>query len=1054
MDIKTLAELLKGTIDPNLRNEAEKKLTELHKIIGFSPVVLQIVMSQELEQPVRQAAVIYLKNMISQNWKDREPEAPGAPVPFAIHEQDRALIRDNIIDAVVHAPDIIRIQLGVCVSQIVKHDFPGRWPQIVEKISIYLQNPDPKGWLGSLLCLYQLTKNFEYKKAEERKPLTEAMNLLLPQIYNLICQLLPDDSQDSVTIQKQILKIYFALTQYSLPLNLISRDMFGQWMEVLRQISEADVPAHTLQVDVDDRPELIWWKKKKWALHTLTRLFERYGSPGSVTKEYKDFSEWYLKTFSHGILMAILKILDQYRQNIYTSPRVIQQALNYINTAVSHAHSWKLIKPHMLQIIQDIVFPLMSYSEQDAELWDTDPYEYIRIKFDIFEDFVSPVTAAQSLLHSACKKRKEMLQKTMNLLLQIIQAPGTNPSQKDGALHMIGTMADILLKKPVYKEQMEKFLVEIVFREFNAPQGHLRARACWVLHYFSDVKYKNEDVLREAFRLTVNSLLHDKEPPVKVEAAIAVQMMLTSKGEQARVYLEPQIREITLELLKIIRETENEDLTSVMQKIVCTYTEQLVPVAVDICQHLVGTFAQVLATADSGDEKAITAMGLLNTLQTILNVMEEKPEVHTALEPIVLQAIQHIFENSIMEFYEEAMSLTCDLTTAHVSENMWKILEVMYSVFTRDGFEYFTDMMPALHNYVTVDTKAFLSTPNYMLAMFNMCKTMLEGDPGEDPECHAAKLLEVILLQCKGNNIDEVVPIFVELVLKRLTREVKTSELRTMCLQVIIAAMYYNPGLLVDTFNKMGDNVFGHFVQQWIHDTDCFIGLHDRKICVLGLCHLLQMPDNPAVTSHAQQIIPSLILLFEGLKRAYAARNECDSDDSSYDEDDSEGLDNELLDSDEDEIDDEGQQYLESLQEKVQKGAAANGFQVKASIEDVGDDSDDDDDDDLDGLEETSLEAYTTPLDEEEGELIDEYLIFRDVMSGIESTNQQWYQALTGHLSEVQGKALTEVITLSNQRQAERESKKIQQQGGYQFNQQNIPGKFNFGAPCNNPFQK
>ena len=78
-----------------------------------------------------------------------------------------------------------------------------------------------------------------------------------------------------------------------------------------------------------------------------------------------------------------------------------------------------------------------------------------------------------------------------------------------------------------------------------------------------------------------------------MEAAIAVQMMLSSKGESARKYLEPQIREITLELLKIIRETENDDLTSVMQKIVCTYTEQLVPVAVDICQHLVGTFAQV-----------------------------------------------------------------------------------------------------------------------------------------------------------------------------------------------------------------------------------------------------------------------------------------------------------------------------------------------------------------------------------------------------------------------------------------------------------------------------
>ena len=174
------------------------------------------------------------------------------------------------------APDIIRIQLAVCVSQIVKHDFPGRWPQIVDKISINLQNPDPSGWLGSLLCLYQLVKNYEYKKAEERGPLRDAMNMLLPQLYGIITQLISDETQDSVSIQKQILKIYFALTQYVLPLDLITKEVFSQWMEVLRVIAESDVPAHTLQVDEEERPGLIWWKRKKWALHTLTRLFERY----------------------------------------------------------------------------------------------------------------------------------------------------------------------------------------------------------------------------------------------------------------------------------------------------------------------------------------------------------------------------------------------------------------------------------------------------------------------------------------------------------------------------------------------------------------------------------------------------------------------------------------------------------------------------------------------------------------------------------------------------------------------------------------------------------
>lgn len=35
----------------------------------------------------------------------------------------------------------------------------------------------------------------------------------------------------------------------------------------------------------------------------------------------------------------------------------------------------------MLAVIQDVIFPIMSYTEADDELWKTDPYEYIRVKF-------------------------------------------------------------------------------------------------------------------------------------------------------------------------------------------------------------------------------------------------------------------------------------------------------------------------------------------------------------------------------------------------------------------------------------------------------------------------------------------------------------------------------------------------------------------------------------------------------------------------------------------------------------------------------------------------
>ena len=53
--------------------------------------------------------VIYLKNMIAQYWKDREPtELIDGAAPFVIPKQDKDTIRDNIVEAVIHAPELIR----------------------------------------------------------------------------------------------------------------------------------------------------------------------------------------------------------------------------------------------------------------------------------------------------------------------------------------------------------------------------------------------------------------------------------------------------------------------------------------------------------------------------------------------------------------------------------------------------------------------------------------------------------------------------------------------------------------------------------------------------------------------------------------------------------------------------------------------------------------------------------------------------------------------------------------------------------------------------------
>uniref|UniRef100_A0A452QS77 Importin 7 n=1 Tax=Ursus americanus TaxID=9643 RepID=A0A452QS77_URSAM len=847
-------------------------------------------MSEQLDLPVRQAGVIYLKNMITQYWPDRET-APGDISPYTIPEEDRHCIRENIVEAIIHSPELIRVQLTTCIHHIIKHDYPSRWTAIVDKIGFYLQSDNSACWLGILLCLYQLVKNYEYKKPEERSPLVAAMQHFLPVLKDRFIQLLSDQSDQSVLIQKQIFKIFYALVQYTLPLELINQQNLTEWIEILKTVVNRDVPNETLQVEEDDRPELPWWKCKKWALHILARLFERYGSPGNVSKEYNEFAEVFLKAFAVGVQQVLLKVLYQYKEKQYMAPRVLQQTLNYINQGVSHALTWKNLKPHIQGIIQDVIFPLMCYTDADEELWQEDPYEYIRMKFDVFEDFISPTTAAQTLLFTACSKRKEVLQKTMGFCYQILTEPNADPRKKDGALHMIGSLAEILLKKKIYKDQMEYMLQNHVFPLFSSELGYMRARACWVLHYFCEVKFKSDQNLQTALELTRRCLIDDREMPVKVEAAIALQVLISNQ-EKAKEYITPFIRPVMQALLHIIRETENDDLTNVIQKMICEYSEEVTPIAVEMTQHLAMTFNQVIQTGpdeEGSDDKAVTAMGILNTIDTLLSVVEDHKEC---------------------------------------------------------------------------------------------------------------------------------IPLFVEAALERLTREVKTSELRTMCLQVAIAALYYNPHLLLNTLENLRfpnnvEPVTNHFITQWLNDVDCFLGLHDRKMCVLGLCALIDMEQIPQVLNQVSgQILPAFILLFNGLKRAYAchAEHENDSDDDDEAEDDDET------------------EYLEIL--------------AKQAGED-GDDEDWEEDD----AEETALEGYSTIIDDEDNP-VDEYQIFKAIFQTIQNRNPVWYQALTHGLNEEQRKQLQDIATLADQRRAAHESKMIEKHGGYKFSAPVVPSSFNFGGPA------
>lgn len=158
------------------------------------------------------------------------------------------------------------------------------------------------------------------------------------------------------------------------------------------------------------------------------------------------------------------------------------------------------------------------------------------------------------------------------------------------------------------------------------------------------------------------------------------------------------------------------------------------------------------------------------------------------LEGIVCQAIAHVLQHRIMDYYEEVLSLLYSVTCSQISQPVWGSLQLIYEVFNDDGFDFFTEMLPCLHNFLVNDTDAFLSSPNNLEIVYTMCRKVLLSNTGEDPESHAAKLLECVIIQCRGK-LDNIMPKLLEPALERLTKEIKTSELRQMCLQVKVLSL-------------------------------------------------------------------------------------------------------------------------------------------------------------------------------------------------------------------------------------------------------------------------
>ncbi|KAF8941533.1 hypothetical protein BGZ58_006936 [Dissophora ornata] len=1016
MDIQGLYQLFQATFqpDPNVRIQAELKLKELEGIQGTLLQSMQIVGAEESEIHVRQAASIYYKNAIKRYWFETE----ATPAHLKITDTDKDAIKANILQLLASAPTLIRKQLITVLGTILSNDFPSKFPGYLTTVQNLLQSQDPKMVYVGLIALKEVLRVYKFK-TEDREPMYEIIATFFPAIQQIGAGLISADNVEAAEMLKIIFKCYHYTIQMDLSESQRDSASLIPWGTLFLQMVEKPVPTEGLPTDPEELEKHPWWKAKRWAYQCLNRLYTRYGNPVGLPSDskFKPFAKTFVANFAPNILTAYLKQIELWiAKQGWQSPRVLCLIGNFFEECVKDKSIWSIMKPHSESLITHFVFPQLCFTAADEALWVDDPVEYVHSRVDMLEDFNSPSTAAVNFMTVMARYRQNAFMQILALANTVLQkyqeapAEAKNPREKDGALVMIGNLAPLILRKKSLSAMMEPVFVNHVFPEFKSQYPFLRARACEMINQFSDLDFADPNNVAIAFTSLMESL-RDNELPVKVTAALALRPMI--RHEAVCEAMKPHLQFIMHELLAMTNEIDVDTLADVMDEFVEVFAQDLAPFAVQLCEQLRDTFLRICedmakgadgvddlsdSAIDEASDKTMAAMGVLKTMGTLIISLESTPEVLNQLEIALLPVIQFTLQNAIIDLFDGVFEIidSCTFSGKAISPNMWGVFELIYKTFKESALDFMEEMFPSLDNYVSYGKDVVSTNENVQHMIYDIIETVMKSDRlGESDRVSACKLAESLLLNCRGHVDKYVAPILV-LVFEYLgpADRINTVEFRVQAIEVVMNCLYYNPAVTLHILEENGWTQ--RFLTAWFTSLDKFTRVHDKKLSIVALCSILSVPVEqlpPALQSGWPQILNGILTNFEGLPVAQAKRKEMErmydigSDDEDDIEDDDEGqaaleaalardedgVEEEWVD-DEEDVFDEGHEYLEYLAQQASKSRPA--------------DRDEEEESEWDELEEEIY--FESPLDN-----IDPYVLFRDVFTGLQQHNPASYGELT-----------------------------------------------------------
>ena len=892
---------------------------------------------------------------------------------------------------------LILKQFNQSVKKILKLDYKAKWnADFVQAIISCFESQNQKQIYAGIMLFYQLSKLFEYEDAENQKIYNEVLIKINNKLLFFLNECKDLKNNVEAMVVYKLIKIFFKSFQTEIPETFQNKENFHQWSEFMVLMLKTELKEQYIGDNKN-----IFWKLKHICFQTLTRIVQKYANL-SVKKKSE---------FQNNLENEYIDKYYDFFKVIYTNFNknqgyVDDYGKSYIYSFFTFLLNKKKFSQKVIQLfmeneslLEEIIKDCFM-TKEDLETWVNDPKNYIAQKAEEISMYTSKRYRALKLVTALLEYKDKKIKKNIcydkifNFLCNSLVKDSQNLAQeinniknnflkdprdetyllypnkiphilyKESIIFIIKNNAEIITKLSNITD-IETLIEKYIFPELTSPCGLLREQSCDLIVKFGSLSFNKNQLIENIIKILCQLMEGDPQLSVKLYASLAIGALFDK--QITKDLLKGNIQKIFEINLKLMDETDMEEIMDNLQEIVKYFTEESQKYIVELSNYLIKYFEKI-KSKENDEENVMDNYSLIsNIVTTFCNFIQyfiNNKDIYPSIEKNIDILLDYCLKNSYDRLEEgldiiEAILKYGDTIPKHVWKFYVPLVESVIGseeeledfkkefpnqVFTGNGYESILDIVKLVCNFIAKEPNTFIGMEvkkdvkyfDYAIKLIESIIAISESKSSYTEIKYSLRLIST-LFDCYKGKIDMLLEQIIKYILIKYKNKMK-KDLEIYLQNLLSICFIYDPLKTLNAFQK--ENCTKDIFIFWFKGLDNLQKLIDMKYNLLGICSLICLDQNQQdklIMDNMKQILEKIYKITEKIsKKTKDKEEDKENDDNNY----------ENLDVDEDF--EEGENNMDEMLKKIMDGPGGD------DDDDLSYEEEDDDDKPLTNFEKQS----------------------------------------------------------------------------------------------------